>query len=1179
MKQNIISPKILPFFCLLISLASVALADDLAPFGSYAQGTSGGLFVEDIYSQGPGWTFYFTDGTDSIQYYLLASEVSQGIVTIHTIYNNNPGIIPVYRGGTNYRDASGNVQGPEQTASRVTLLSATADQRSLTLVFSENDVSHNTKTYVFTIQGKTLVLDVSASATINSYLNNYAGFSLGSISGFQQKHILLDYMHSAPVNIVLDASRQPLYFYTLYLDQTQTNAQWYNKIGCNQQDDTDPCYITYTYGPRKNNQEVMPLKERIYLTVSDKINDVMVKINNNPSTSYKNLLQTKTQIDIYDESFTGIFNKDAIVLEWTADSTGQARIQTAAQRQGFTGCIFAALIPGAQSGGSTLLLKKNTIPFRTEVFPGFDKLRRTMTDTLSVNQGDKIRFVLSTTLNNFCEHMSLDVTISLNGRDHLYPQEYSTTQGRNGWNYYEYTRDQYQPLSYDPTLDRWQTKEYRSYISRTGMSPPMHNFFYMTGDFVDQLSTLGIADYVFFYGRHGKNGWDVTWPDLYPSTEIKGGSLGIISLGSKVKSRGNLFSLYYIHSWLSQRFPSTSPNYYALYGNAAFKAQDGTPYVNPYWSNTGIGYCPGGFDACFDLPNLPRLTCPLQGECYRGGSFVVVDYGKIARPYNGNAPFLDIDSVAAEQAYDLTAVYTDAFLGSPSNVINHFDDDSTTKTISGVLTAEKEVLSRLKQIHGGPVASEGWGDISLGQEYKAEQRADVLNAGYVDGMSYPPDAYPRSQITFIPNFVHKAINPLMVPHGVGFRDRFFKIMAGQQIYGEQDYNFDLYRAMLLGYGFANYLDVSAFYRTPFEAYSAHINNFVKEYYMVRALQPEYRLSQIRSILYNAQGQLVDLSEAIRRGVDFTNDQVYLEYTNGFRIYINYNSRDTWTISNTPKGTIVLPPYGFVAWKPGGVFASSSLRDGHRADYVESSAYILTDGRGVLTNFGSISSKYLTVQLASGSSLFCQPTFGCYNNFVARTPTGLQTNPSLISSTAPMRIQLIGSFIHPDAQLYYKGNLIDHQYYSYVDNTLLEIHSNRLFDAGTSQLEIRNPGDRSGFVTLNVGSSPGSNNNNTGGNQRGDDDDDTRDDAGGRIIRRDTSRGDQTDQNLGDVGDTTKQPERKTDLVIIKESVDIGTYLWRFSLLLVIIVVLLTLRYLYVRRMNHQDKPRDRSDSF
>jgi hypothetical protein len=272
-------------------------------------------------------------------------------------------------------------------------------------------------------------------------------------------------------------------------------------------------------------------------------------------------------------------------------------------------------------------------------------------------------------------------------------------------------------------------------------------------------------------------------------------------------------------------------------------------------------------------------------------------------------------------------VYSDVLTApSISDYLNFFDDDTQMKTISDSLNALKKVLQRTKTIHAAPVESEasvqGW-DFGQNNNFK---RSDILMAGYMDQQTIPPDQEDPNKVALIPDFVHKSLNTLTSYYGVGLEDRTMSgFPAPKRPLTQQAV--DWYRALQIGYGFANSFQPEGvpMQNSQLQEYGAVIANLVKGYHLTHGIQQEYHLTPIQRILYDSSGTLVDLSTAIKQNVDFLNDKVYLLYQNGFQTYINYDKNANWLVQNTPKGDILLPPHGFVAWKQdGSVFAVKGL---------------------------------------------------------------------------------------------------------------------------------------------------------------------------------------------------------------------------------------------------------------
>ena len=74
-------------------------------------------------------------------------------------------------------------------------------------------------------------------------------------------------------------------------------------------------------------------------------------------------------------------------------------------------------------------------------------------------------------------------------------------------------------------------------------------------------------------------------------------------------------------------------------------------------------------------------------------------------------------------------------------------------------------------------------------------------------------------------------------------------------------------------------------------------------------------------------------------------QIVTRYENGLEVTVNGHPTESWQTADA-----LLPPNGWSVKDPQAFVARSAIIDGHRADYVDSPAYLFADGRGHFTRF-------------------------------------------------------------------------------------------------------------------------------------------------------------------------------------------------------------------------------------
>lgn len=124
---------------------------------------------------------------------------------------------------------------------------------------------------------------------------------------------------------------------------------------------------------------------------------------------------------------------------------------------------------------------------------------------------------------------------------------------------------------------------------------------------------------------------------------------------------------------------------------------------------------------------------------------------------------------------------------------------------------------------------------------------------------------------------------------------------------------------------------------------------VKSYYMVQPAQRHYALVPVTSIRYFDGQQLVDTSEALRRGIE-PRSQLRVTYANGLSVWVNGSWTEDWLVAADGR-TWLLPPAGFVLLRRGEILEYSALTGSRRVDYVETRDACYLDARGSWTDAG------------------------------------------------------------------------------------------------------------------------------------------------------------------------------------------------------------------------------------
>jgi len=229
-----------------------------------------------------------------------------------------------------------------------------------------------------------------------------------------------------------------------------------------------------------------------------------------------------------------------------------------------------------------------------------------------------------------------------------------------------------------------------------------------------------------------------------------------------------------------------------------------------------------------------------------------------------------------------------------------------------------EIMLHQKKTWDGPVYSEG--------------NHHWFYCGLTDG-NYGQDQAARLPVNpWLVDFDLRKLHPLCCNFGMGNPSMFFGKNEPHQL--------DRFLAATLAFG-----------HTGFLVMEGGIENAVRSYFALQQIHAAYAQSTVADIRYaDEHGQFLDTSAAVATGA-FRCSQIATRYSNGLRVVVNGHPTETWRTADAE-----LPPNGwFTKSADSKLLAFSANVDGHRADYVDSPAYIYADGRGQFTRFENAAS--------------------------------------------------------------------------------------------------------------------------------------------------------------------------------------------------------------------------------
>ena len=244
-------------------------------------------------------------------------------------------------------------------------------------------------------------------------------------------------------------------------------------------------------------------------------------------------------------------------------------------------------------------------------------------------------------------------------------------------------------------------------------------------------------------------------------------------------------------------------------------------------------------------------------------------------------------------------------------------------TFAATFYAYGEIMLHQKQTWGGPVYSEG--------------NNHWYYCGLTDGNYGQDQAARLDSNPWLVDFDLRKLHPLCCNFGMGNPGMFYTKKVGLgKTPQEMIRHLDRFLAATLAFG-----------HTGFLVMEGGMPNAAQSYFSVQQAHARYALDTVQDVRYaDADGKLWETSAAVANEA-FRRSQLVVRYKQGIQVTVNGHETESWT---TPHG--VLPPNSWhvTDTKRGDLTAWSMVADGHRADYVDSPAYVYANGRGTLTRF-------------------------------------------------------------------------------------------------------------------------------------------------------------------------------------------------------------------------------------
>lgn len=241
------------------------------------------------------------------------------------------------------------------------------------------------------------------------------------------------------------------------------------------------------------------------------------------------------------------------------------------------------------------------------------------------------------------------------------------------------------------------------------------------------------------------------------------------------------------------------------------------------------------------------------------------------------------------------------------------DAERGSRSLRATLGRQRSLARLIKETHSGPLGSETLMDQELLGFY-----VDTGDFGIGNGHNR----------LFSPEFKLRRLQHLSTFHGMGLMYRFYEFPpfpafhSGTTTFGTDQAQLDDYRCCEVMYGNGAYVCYSF----------ANWRYWLTETLLIGHLQRHYALQPVSAVRYLQDGAWRTLEELVEGGtVPVTSPwapqsqaygRVRVEYASGLTVVVNRLPEPLPVTDAKPDG-IILPQYGWVAWKPDGTFVAFS----------------------------------------------------------------------------------------------------------------------------------------------------------------------------------------------------------------------------------------------------------------
>lgn len=400
------------------------------------------------------------------------------------------------------------------------------------------------------------------------------------------------------------------------------------------------------------------------------------------------------------------------------------------------------------------------------------------------------------------------------------------------------------------------------------------------------LHHYGLNDILLIYRNWQQFGYEKRDPLLYPANPERGSNDAFRRMLHRAETNGWLVALREEYSTV---------------------ATD-----SPYWSEDVLARWWDG---------QPRIG--------RGGSHAIAA--------NRMLEFARLEATKISRNYPASAVFVDGHTAwNPEGCYRQVDSapGAATSSEAAAVRQVEELLDFLRESHGGPViGASGSGPVRF--DTFAEGMAEAVVRGIEGGQRGP----------LLVDYELREVRSKLLGIGAGTYRQFCSLASGEPV-DISRVDTDAYRATEIALGHTGYVGnyrVKPGPRGPAFPGGASVAA-VREYYLLRALQELSLAAPVRAVRYRHEEELLDLREALLRGLDLSQAQIRIEYGGGLTVWVNRSEKERWRLE-AEGAQWELPPHGFLALAPSRQFvAYSAIVSGQRTDFCRSAKYTFLDTR-------------------------------------------------------------------------------------------------------------------------------------------------------------------------------------------------------------------------------------------